>query len=316
MNTSEERNLIKAATLYYKEGLTQAQIAKRFGVSRSLISKWLIAARKQGYIEIFFNSEEVYAVDLELKLEQLFGLKSAVVINTTSLSSNEIAKTSGQTAALAIKDLLAHAQHIGVSWGNSIKNLVTQFPFENYPDKVFIPLVGGMGTSHFEIHANQLCYEFAHKTHSSAEYLYAPAFVENDALRQSLAANTIVNPVLAAAKNVDLALVSVSSPFHPNTMSEIGYLSEQEIADLHRLGVVGDMNSRFFDKDGHEVDHELNHNVLGVSIEELKKIPNVVAIAYEETKWPGIYHACQNKLITNLITTDTIAKHVVTAASK
>lgn len=53
-----------------------------------------------------------------------------------------------------------------------------------------------------------------------------------------------------------------------------------------------------------------------MSIEELKKIPNVVAIAYEETKWPGIYHACQNKLITNLITTDTIAKHVVTAASK
>ncbi|RAV23940.1 sugar-binding transcriptional regulator, partial [Staphylococcus warneri] len=48
MSKSEERNMVKVATLYYKEGLTQAQIAKKMGVSRSLISKWLIDARKAG----------------------------------------------------------------------------------------------------------------------------------------------------------------------------------------------------------------------------------------------------------------------------
>ncbi|WP_242543331.1 helix-turn-helix domain-containing protein [Candidatus Enterococcus mangumiae] len=70
MNKSEERNLIKVATLYYKEGLTQVEISKKMGVSRSLISKWLVAARNQGFIEFFFNSEEVYSVNLENQLEK------------------------------------------------------------------------------------------------------------------------------------------------------------------------------------------------------------------------------------------------------
>lgn len=311
MSVSEEQNMIKVATLYYKEGLTQIQIAKKFGVSRSLVSKWLITARKKGYIEVFFNSEAVYSVDLELKLEKLFGLKSVVVVDTRNLSANEIEKVFGQTAALAIRNMLLNAHSVGVSWGNSLKNLVTQFPFENYPDKVFIPLIGGMGTDHFDIHSNQLCYEFARKTRSSAKYLYAPALVSNPSIRYELENNEYIKEILNEAKNVDLAIVSISSPYHLNTMEKIGYISKEETDELRKLGVVGDINSRFFNKQGKEINHDINNNVIGISIEDLKKIPNVVTIAHQKSKWLGIYYACQNKITTDLITTDIIANKLI-----
>ena len=143
MSKSEERNMVKVATLYYKEGLTQAQIAKKMGVSRSLISKWLIDARKAGFIEFFINSENIYAIELETELEKKFALSFVKVVDTTNLSYPEIEKMVGQIAAISLKDKIAAAKTIGISWGKSIKSLVTQFPFENYPDTTFIPLIGG-----------------------------------------------------------------------------------------------------------------------------------------------------------------------------
>ena len=313
MNKSEERNLIKVATLYYKEGLTQVQISKKLGVSRSLISKWLVAARNQGFIEFFFNSEEVYSVDLENKLEKKFGLKSATVIDTNNLSSSEVEKLLGQTAAITIKNKIETVDSIGLSWGKSIKSLVTQFPFESYQDKVFIPLIGGMGTNNFDIHSNQLCYEFARKTRSSSKYLYTPALVSNPTIRKEFENTPYIKEILEEAKNVDMAIVSISSPYHINTMQEIGYISEKDIEELGDLHVVGDINSRFFDKNGQEVDHVTNTNVIGIGLEDLKKIPQVIAMAYHEDKWSGVYYSCVNHLITDLITTDTIAEEILKA---
>lgn len=46
---------------------------------------------------------------------------------------------------------------------------------------------------------------------------------------------------------------------------------------------------------------------------DLKKIPQVVALAYHEDKWSGVYYSCINHLITDLITTDVIAKQILKA---
>ncbi|MBO0462878.1 MULTISPECIES: sugar-binding transcriptional regulator [unclassified Enterococcus] len=313
MNKSEERNLIKVATLYYKEGLTQVEISKKMGVSRSLISKWLVAARNQGFIEFFFNSEEVYSVNLENQLEKKFGLKSATVIDTNNLSTSEIKKLLGQTAALSIKNKIETVHSIGLSWGKSIQALVSQFPFESYQNKVFIPLIGGMGTDNFEVHSNHLCYEFAKKTRSSSKYLYAPALINDPSAKKVLENNQNIKEVLEEAKHVDMAIVSISSPQHRNTMQDMGYITDKDIAELLELDIVGDINSRFFDKQGKEVNHLSNTNVIGISIEDLKKIPQVIAIAYQKEKWSGIYYACINHLITDLITTDEIANEILNA---
>lgn len=312
MDKNEERNLIKVATLYYKEELTQSEIAKKLGVSRSLVSKWLISARKNGFVEIYFNnSDEVYSIDLENKLEKYLELHSIKVINTNFLTKPEIEKLVGQTAALFLNKILDTKKSIGISWGNTIRMIVKQFPFNSHKDKIFIPLIGGMGRSNFEIHSNQLCYELANKTRSSAKYLYTPALVSNKKIREEFYNNEDINCILEEAKKVDLAIVSICSPQHTNTMEEIGYITQNEIQELKELKVVGDINSRFFDKNGTEVNHMVNTNVIGISIDELKAINQVVAVAYDKNKWIGIYYACKNNLITDLIITDSIAKKIV-----
>ena len=42
MEKLNEKEIVKIASMYYEEGLTQAEIARQRGVSRSLISKILL----------------------------------------------------------------------------------------------------------------------------------------------------------------------------------------------------------------------------------------------------------------------------------
>ena len=47
-----DRFLIKAAELYYRDGLSQQEIAKKLHTSRTSISRALIQARNEGYVQI------------------------------------------------------------------------------------------------------------------------------------------------------------------------------------------------------------------------------------------------------------------------
>ncbi|GAA3316633.1 hypothetical protein GCM10020331_013190 [Ectobacillus funiculus] len=47
--------------------------------------------------------------------------------------------------------------------GLTLSELVKEYPFEHREEINVVPLVGGIGTKHIEIHANQLAYELAKK---------------------------------------------------------------------------------------------------------------------------------------------------------
>ncbi len=120
------------------------------------------------------------------------------------------------------------------------------------------------------------------KCHS--KYLYAPALVEDTEMKTDLSKNKYISEVLEEGKTVDMAIVGVSSPYNHSTMEEIGYINSEDIEELRYKDVVGDINSRFFTADGKEAKTEINTHVIGLSLEELKNIPTVVALDKRITK--------------------------------
>ena len=52
MQAVDKRILIKAANLYYTEGLKQSEIAQRLGVDRTTVSKYLRRALASGIVRI------------------------------------------------------------------------------------------------------------------------------------------------------------------------------------------------------------------------------------------------------------------------
>lgn len=317
MSIYEDREAIKIATLYYMEDLTQAEIARRMNISRSLVSKILVNARKKGLINFSINSDSFYSVELEVKLEKEFGLQSATIIDTTDLSEEEVIALIGQLGAKTIfrniEDL--KLKKIGISWGMSIKQIIDRFPVIDMPELEFIPLIGGMSSSFTSVHSNELCNVMAKKTGGTAHNLYAPALVESENIKEDLLRNDSISEVLNMGRNVDMAIVGIASLSTESTMKKIGYLSEEDYKNLNDLKVIGDINSRFFDKQGNEVKSTYNNNIIGVNLEELKKIEHVIGIAYQNFKLDSMFTALENKLVTHLITTDQIANDMLNKKS-
>ncbi|WP_394514346.1 sigma factor-like helix-turn-helix DNA-binding protein [Priestia aryabhattai] len=61
----ERRQLVKVANLYYMDGWTQEQIAKKVGVSRPIISRILQKARDSKVVEVYIKDENIHTVELE-----------------------------------------------------------------------------------------------------------------------------------------------------------------------------------------------------------------------------------------------------------
>lgn len=56
--------------MYYSEGKTQAEIAKKMNISRPVISKMLQLARQEGIVEIYVKDENAHSIALALEIEK------------------------------------------------------------------------------------------------------------------------------------------------------------------------------------------------------------------------------------------------------
>lgn len=200
MAIKHNRDIVKVATMYYKKNLKQSEIAKYLGISRSLVSKYLNDAKNEGIVDIFIKSESAYSIELELALEEAFGLKKATVLDTSSLRKDEVERLLVQTAITAFQKEIAKAKTIGLSWGKMLRGIVDEYPYENHAEATIIPLIGGLGSEMVDVHSNQLAYDLSKKLRAKCKYLYAPALVDNAFIKKSLVENEGIRDVLEAGK--------------------------------------------------------------------------------------------------------------------
>ena len=78
LTDKELAGLVQAARLYYEDGLTQAQVAAKIGVSRPQVSKMLAHAREAGIVHIEIRPPVAGDAELLKLLQQRFALKAAL----------------------------------------------------------------------------------------------------------------------------------------------------------------------------------------------------------------------------------------------
>jgi DNA-binding transcriptional regulator LsrR (DeoR family) len=311
-----DNELVKIALLYYEEHLTQAEIAERVGISRSLVSKYLRDAERDGIVTHVILSSSVYANRLAITLERLFGLKKAAVVDTTDVEDRFLADLTFHAAAVAFSRDILQAGTIGLTWGTTIRGFVDALPYERNQDATVVPLIGGMGSSFFELHSNQLAYDFARKLRAKCQYVYAPALVSDPGVRRSLLETEAIRDVLSRGKQADFALMGVSSPYYENhTLARLGYLSAADIDRLKTAGVAGDVNLNFFDAQGRQMDGMLDGCVIGLDIDEIKGIGKRATVCFQEERTDAVYAALDSGIVNCITLTDRIAERIIARKS-
>lgn len=308
LKKEEKKQLIKVAKMYYFEELTQAEIAKKLGVSRPVISKMLQKARAEGIVEIKIRDEGFDLTEIEQKIASHFQLNDVIIAPTENHSEELKPVELGRVTAQYVSNIIKkNVEKIGVSWGKALFHMVKEFPVVNRENIKVIPLVGGVGTTDVELHANQIAYELAKKINGQCESLYAPAIVESLELKEELIRSPHISSVLEQGKNVDLAIVGIGNPFQKSTIVEMGYLDKTELEDLRKSDVVGDIGSKYITRDGSEADHRINQRSIGIELNDLKKIKRVIGVAAGVHKVNSILAVLKGRYIDILITDDQTA---------
>lgn len=316
MRPPRERDLlVKAARMYFIDGLSQQDVAAALGTTRSNVSRILAAAREQGIVEIRINEPIGRSYDLEDELVAAFPSLEARVLAKRPRA--DTLAEAGQLAAYWLVDRLEPGQRVALSWGGTLQAMVQAVPPTALPDVEVVQLVGGLSSLTMHVSGQELVRELAERLGCRYRYLHAPALFESAPALLALRKETAISSALDAARTADIACVGIGVPGVGSSAEiiEALALSPQERRTFEARTPVGDICARYFDADGQEVDSAVHDRVLAVGLDDLRAIPTVLALAVGAQKGPAIRAALRGKLIDVLVCDEAAAQAVLSTAT-
>ncbi|WP_235907302.1 sugar-binding transcriptional regulator [Niallia circulans] len=301
MFIQDRRILIKVAQMYYEEGATQSEVAKKIGISRSLVSKLLTKAREEGIVEIIIHETRVHQFrNLERKIERLYDLRDVVCIESVGLETSK--KQLGEATSEYLQRVIRDGQIIGLSSGTTLNEVAKAIhSVQLLPTATIVPLVGGMGNERVDIHSNSIVSKIGNALQAKYELLHVPVMVDTKEAKEVLIRQPSIRSTLDLAEQSQIAIVGIGGRPEDSTMvkSYLG-LEHQQITNDDEI--VGDICYNFINKFGKQVDNAWNERVIAIELEKLKAIPLVIGVASGLEKVSAIKAALEGGLIHVLIT--------------
>lgn len=275
--TAGDELRVRAAWLYYVEGLTQAEVSKKLGVNRIMITRLLSDARSRGEVIIRIKSDLAPLMKIQRKLEDRFGLQEAVV---APLSDTESDPTRAVAAAAGgfVSELMTNNLTVGVGWGRTLHAMLPFVEGKKLDGVRIVSLLGGIAQAR-RFNPAEFAWQFAELFDAEGFLVPAPALVDSARTKHALLEHCGLDQVLQMAETCDVALVSCGGISSLTTSFRLGHVSEAERQSLLEAGAVGDILYNFLDKDGHSVDHPVNARAMSPSIERLIRIRKKVLIS-------------------------------------
>ena len=299
-NVHAEAALIAAAELYYRDQLSQQEIAQQLGVSRSTVSRMLQLARDEGIVHIEIrrpSSPERLSESLRTEL----GLRRVVVVPASARSGLHV------IVAPALEELarleLAPGDALAVSWGSTVAAIAQSRQLPPLPGVHVIPAIAAFDEPDGRFQTNEIARRIAELTGADLHFLHGPA-MPSPRLRRTLLADADVSRRLALWDRLAAALVGIGPPTADVATAPAHVLAAR--GDL--ANAAGDVVSRYFDIDGRPVPFEDEKLLLGLSRDQLRNAGTVIGVAAGAAKGPSILGAARAGLIDVLVTDDAAAR--------
>ena len=295
---------MKIATLYYLEGRKQSDIAQLLSLSQSFISRALTRCQKEGVVKISVVQPSNIFLNLEKGIEERYGIKQAIVVDTEDdASDHTIKRAIGSAAAHYLETRLRPKDFIGVSsWSSTIRAMVDEVHAQNLKASGVIQLLGGVGPNG-NVQATILTQTLAQHLNCEAWLLPSQSIEGSVEEKKRLVASQDVADVIARFDDVDIAIVGIGILEPSQLLKTSGkYYHEDMLQVLADRGAVGDICLHYYDKHGQPVLQDDEDPVIGMALDKIKKCPNVVALAGGKDKVAAIKGAMQGGYIDVLIT--------------
>jgi lsr operon transcriptional repressor len=307
--SGHEELLLRVAWFYYKDELTQDEIAKRLSVSRASVGRMLDRARKVGLVSINLNADHLDAFEVSRQLRGTFGLAEALVVPDHPGADGDRHTLNARLGLGGAQFMSTHLRpggSLGVGWGETVSRVISSTNFGAVGPVHMISLTGGVD-AYLPAFLGSKGDGPAEAEMTTATVIPTPIVASTPELAAALKAEPSIQQVLKQALAVDQAIVGVGTPTEDATIVEMGYLAADDMRALHDHHVVGDILGQFFDASGRVVRLPIHDRRIGIELSDLGRIPKVVGVAGGLHKVDAILGALRGGYLDVLVTNELAA---------
>ena len=297
----------RAARLHYQHGYTHQQIADTLGVSRVKVTRMLAEARRTGIVEIRIHSDETIFTDLEVALAQRFGLTGAWVAPTFEAPDRLLASL-GTLGATALQAVIAPGMTIAVGLSETVGAVAPHVHIDEPSSAVFVPATGSRIAAQELIQPHEVAQALARAFEGTARHLPAPVLASNAEAAELLRTEPDVSRTLELARAADIAIYGIGGMLPGSGILMDGSTPPSQIRELAAGGAVGNISAGFFDAEGRPVPSSLTGRLIGLTLDELLRVPVRIAMAGGRNKEQALAGALAGGYATVLVTDERTAR--------
>lgn len=305
---AEERFLAQVAWAYHVEGLTQEQVADKLQVTRLRVNKALAEARRNGLVRITLNTSFSACPELEEQLCAAFGLSEAFVAPSPERAADLqtiVGAALGQVLSRKLADKAIRT--FGLTWGNTL-NIATRFVASfNRHDLEIVSVMGGL-TRGSDFNSFEITTRLADLLGAQHSYFPAPLYAGSRRSRDTIMKLDVFDEVLDKIRKIDGMAVACSDISARSLLVRDGLPPDMKPGDLIAAGAVGDVLGTIIGADGEPIDHPINERIVGIGLDDMRRIPNTILAAGGAYKVPVIRAALRQRLARILVTDEATAR--------
>ncbi len=305
------RNLyIKIAYWYYELGMTQDEIAKRLSFTRQKVNQIISSLVDMDVISINIHGYERDNIELETKIEERFKLKEVIAVSDYGDKENVRHKVAN-AAAQYLDEVIQQGDLIGVAWGQTLADTISQMKFKRRQNCRVIQLIGAQNIERAVEKADEIARGMADRLDCPCHILYAPVIVEHPETKEWVMKEKSIQNTFETMQKCDIAVLGVGDLAEDSTMCVRGHLKKEDVKVLRDNGFVGDLSMNPIRIDGSYDNCPLSGRILAADVECLKKVKNTVVVAGGERKADAILAALRTGAVGTLIVDETTAKIII-----
>ncbi|MCH1883925.1 sugar-binding domain-containing protein [Agrococcus sp. ARC_14] len=305
-------SLVEAARVarrYYLDNKQKNEIAEELGLSRFKVARLLDLARSEGIVQISIQLPTADDLELADRLAARHGLRRAVVVRGEYPDPESIAAAIGHSAAEYLAAILGPEDVLGMAWGASLTAMANAFRAEASGADV-VQIVGGVRSVGQTLSGVEIVRRLALRTGGHAYPLHAPFVVGSAEMASDLRQEASLAEVTERFERLTIAVFGVGA-WEPPQSSLFNELPHHDRAQLREAGIVADLCGIPLNADGEIVDQAIAQRVVGVSMDELRRVPEAVAVAGGVMKVEAIRACLRAGVISTLVTDSTTAEQLL-----
>ncbi|WML45984.1 sugar-binding domain-containing protein [Neobacillus sp. PS3-40] len=226
---------------------------------------------------------EIKGIDvMELELKHRLGIQRVMIVPGDSEQSPMVKSELGKASAIRMKNLLGVENIIAVTGGSTMAAVAERLTPElsENKDLLFVPARGGIGEV-VQNQANTICSNMAANTNAKHRVLYVPDQVSTDSY-ESLIKEPAIHEVLGLIQSASMVLHGIGDAI---TMAERRKTSPEDMKKIESGMAVGEAFGYYFNEEGDIVNKVLT---IGLQLDDLARIPHVIAVAGGASKAKAI----------------------------